>query len=259
MSGTKRARVISRHELCAGIFSLVLDCSFAGEIKAGQFVNLYLDDGTHLLPRPVSVCDADVTAQTVTLVYRVVGFGTEYFSQLREGDTVRMLGPLGNGYPVDELYGKKVMAVGGGLGIPPMLYLTKMLCDKGVNVQTVLGYRDEAFLYDEFKETGVPVYTASDTGSIGTKGTVIDAIRQNGLGCDVICACGPLPMLKALKDYAKEAGIRLYVSLEERMACGLGACLGCVCESVGADGHSHVHNKRVCKDGPVFDAGEVVL
>lgn len=261
MSGTERAWVMSQHELCAGIFELRLSCSFAKEMKAGQFVNLYLDDGTHLLPRPISVCDADVSAGTVTLVYRVVGFGTDYFSRLdkHSGDEIRILGPLGNGFPTDELSGKKVMAVGGGLGIPPMLYLTKTLRKKNTDVQAVLGYRDEDFLLDDCQEIGVPVHMASDSGRIGTKGTVIDCIRENELSADVICACGPLPMLRALKEYATEQGIRLYVSLEERMACGIGACLACVCESVGVDGHSYVHNKRVCKDGPVFDAEEVVL
>ena len=254
MSGTMRVKVLGQHELCKGIFKLELACPFAKEIRAGQFVNLYMDDGTHLL-------DVDAGAQTVTLVYRVVGFGTDYFSGLGErfAEEIRIFGPLGNGFPAEELLGERVMLVGGGLGIPPMLYLAKTLRAEGAEVQAVLGYRDEEFLLDDFQQTGAPVYTASDTGSIGTKGTVIDAIRQNGLDCGVICACGPMPMLRALKEYALEQKVRLYVSLEERMACGIGACLACVCESAGVDGHSFVHNKRVCKDGPVFNAGEVVL
>lgn len=269
MSGTERVNIIAQQELTEGIFKLVLECPFAEEIRAGQFVNLYLDDGAHLLPRPISVCDVDVSAGTVTLVYRVVGYGTKYFSGLdnrsslerdkHSVDEIRILGPLGNGFPMDEMSGKKVMTVGGGLGIPPMLYLTKTLRKNNADAQAVLGYRDEDFLLDDFQEIGVPVHMASDSGRIGTKGTVIDCIRENGLSADTICACGPLPMLRALKEYAAEQGIRLYVSLEERMACGIGACLGCVCESVGVDGHSYVHNKRVCKDGPVFDAEGVVL
>ncbi len=123
----------------------------------------------------------------------------------------------------------------------------------------VLGYRDsQLFLKDAFQAQG-PVYVATEDGSAGTRGNVLDAIRQEELKADLLFACGPTPMLKALKAYAKEKGIECYISLEERMACGIGACLACVCQSKEIDGHSHVHNKRVCKDGPVFRAEEVEL
>ena len=124
--------------------------------------------------------------------------------------------------------------------------------------QIVLGYRDERFLEKEFQEAG-PVYIATEDGSAGTRGNVLDAVRTQGLEADVIFACGPTPMLRAVKQYAAERGIDCWISLEERMACGIGACLACVCQSREVDGHSNVHNKRICKDGPVFKASEVEL
>ena len=126
-------------------------------------------------------------------------------------------------------------------------------------VQAVLGYRDSfLFLKDEFAAYG-SVYAATEDGSAGTKGNVLDAIRENGLDAQVIYACGPTPMLRALKAYAAEKGIPCWLSLEERMACGVGACLACVCQSKEVDSHSQVHNKRICKDGPVFAAEEIEL
>ena len=134
-----------------------------------------------------------------------------------------------------------------------MLELAKQLdCEK----QIVLGYRDDLFLYDEFKKYG-SVYVATEDGSAGTEGNVLDAIRENGLDAEVIYACGPLPMLRALKEYAAKNQIECWVSLEERMACGIGACLGCVCKSKNKDAHTNVNNKRICKEGPVFLAEEV--
>ena len=193
------------------------------------------------------------------MVYRVAGAGTEEFSHLKAGDTIDVLGPLGNGFTLRE--GKKAFLIGGGIGIPPMLELAKelSLVTGRENIQAVLGYRDsQMFLKEEFEQYG-PVYVATEDGSFGTKGNVLDAIRENALDAQVIYACGPTPMLRALKAYAKEQGMECWLSLEEKMACGVGACLACVCRSKEVDGHSHVHNKRVCKDGPVFLADEIEL
>ena len=152
--------------------------------------------------------------------------------------------------------GKRVFLIGGGIGIPPMLAAAAQV--RG-DKTAVLGYRDgRLFLKEAFAAQG-PVYVATEDGSAGTRGNVLDAIREEGLEADLIFACGPTPMLRAVKAYAKEKGIECYLSLEERMACGIGACLACVCRSKEIDGHSHVHNKRVCKDGPVFRAEEVEL
>ena len=228
----------------------------AGHAKAGQFVSLYSNDASKLLPRPISLCGIDAEAGTLRLVYRVTGegTGTEEFSRLKAGDTIRVLGPLGNGFTVEP--GKKAFLIGGGIGIPPMLELMKQLdCDK----TAVLGYRDsDMFLKDEFEAVGDVVISTED-GSFGTKGNVIDAIKEQGVEGSIIYACGPTPMLRGIKQYAETNGIECYISLEERMACGIGACLACVCKSKDVDSHSHVHNKRVCKDGPVFDAREVEL
>lgn len=251
------AAVAGQEKLAEGVYSMWIDTEpVAAQVKAGQFVSLYSGDGARLLPRPISICETDKEKGRIRLVYRVAGAGTEEFSRYQEGDTVDILGPLGNGFPLEGMAGKKAFLIGGGIGIPPMLQLAKELdCEN----QAVLGYRDgELFLKEEF-ESYASVYVATEDGSAGTKGNVIDAIRENGLKADVIFACGPTPMLRAIKAYALERGIPCYLSLEEKMACGIGACLACVCQSKEVDPHSNVHNKRICKDGPVFKAEEVEL
>ena len=149
--------------------------------------------------------------------------------------------------------------MGGGIGIPPMLQLAKSLKEEGKakEVTVIAGYRNRQLFLKEDLEKYAKVYVATEDGSAGTKGTVMDAIVQNGLETDVIMACGPMPMLRAVKQYAGKEGIAAYLSLEERMACGVGACLGCVCKTVKTDAHSHVKNARICTDGPVFPAEDV--
>jgi dihydroorotate dehydrogenase electron transfer subunit len=189
-------------------------------------------------------------------VYRVAGKGTEEFAGYEAGEELELLGPLGNGFPLERCpEGKKAFLIGGGIGIPPMVQLASELAGE---VQAVVGYRNELFLTDELSSHGA-LYLATEDGSAGTKGNVIDCIRENGLEADVIYACGPAPMLRALKAYAAEHGIECWISMEERMACGIGACLACVCQSKDVDDHSKVHNKRICKEGPVFRAEDVEL
>lgn len=249
------AVVISQKEIATNIFDLTVQTEkIAKTAKAGQFVSLYCEDKTKLLPRPISLCGIDRENGTLRLVYRMTGenTGTELFSKLEKGDKIRMLGALGNGFPLQT---KKALLLGGGIGIPPMLQLAKELdCEK----TAVLGYRDEVFLLDDFQAV-CDTRIATEDGSAGIKGNVLDVIKEQNIEADIIYACGPMPMLRAVKTYAIEQNIECYISMEERMACGIGACLGCVCKSKEIDAHTNVNNKRVCKEGPVFDAREVEL
>lgn len=256
------AAVTSQVQLTADIYDLRIKApGIAAQAVPGQFVSLYSGDGSRLLPRPISLCGIDREAGELRLVYRIAGAGTKEFSTLKPGDTIDVLGPLGNGFSLDALKeGQKAFLIGGGIGIPPMLELAKALKAEGKGeVQAVLGYRDsQMFLKDEFQAYG-SVYAATEDGSAGTKGNVLDAIRAEALEADVIFACGPTPMLRALKAYAAEKKIPAWLSLEEKMACGVGACLACVCQSKEKDHHSQVHNKRICKDGPVFLADDIEI
>lgn len=237
-----------------GIYELYLSTEAAKYAKPGQFVMVYPSDKSMILPRPVSISEM-IGKKVLRLVYRVAGNGTREFSGLRAGDEVRIMGPLGNGFPMDAGKGKKCVLIGGGIGVPPILELSKRMTKE--NIVTVLGYRnDDLFLRKDFSKYSKTVIATED-GSVGTKGNVLDAIKAKNITCDVIYACGPMPMLRAIKKYAEENNITAYISLEERMACGVGACLGCVCKTVKKDEHSHVNNARVCTEGPVFLASEV--
>ena len=250
----EQAVIISQEEIAPAIYSLWIKTDkIAQYAKAGQFISIYCDDGSRLLPRPISICEIDKEDSSLHLVYRIAGKGTAEFSEKQTGDHLSVMGPLGNGFPLKS---KKAFLIGGGIGIPPMLELAKQLnCEK----QIILGYRNsDMFLLDEFKKQG-EVYIATEDGSVGSKGNVLDAIRENELDAEVIYACGPTPMLRALKQYASKNHMECWISMEEKMACGIGACLACVCKSKEVDGHTNVHNKRVCKEGPVFLAEEVEL
>ncbi len=247
----EQAVIIRQEEISYGIFSMWLKTDkIAGQAGPGQFLSIYCHDGSRLLPRPISICEVDREDRAVRIVYRVAGKGTEELSGMRTGGSLEIVGPLGNGFPLKE---KKALLIGGGIGIPPLLQLAgELKCEK----QMVLGYRDSLFLQKEFKRQG-NVYIATEDGSYGTEGNVLDAIRENGLDGEIIYACGPTPMLRAVKAFARERKTECWVSLEERMACGIGACLACVCKSKERDSHTNVNNKRVCKEGPVFRAEEV--
>lgn len=252
----KTTAVISAAEmLTEGIYSMWLEESQLAEAALpGQFVSVYCQAADKLLPRPISICEIDKEAGRIRMVYRVAGDGTRELSGKKAGETVEVMGPLGNGYQLSGV--KKAILIGGGIGIPPMLALAKALdCEKTI----VLGYRDkDTFLREDFEALGQVVISSED-GSIGTKGNVIDAICENGVEGDRIYSCGPTPMLRGVKAYAQKQKIPAQISMEERMACGIGACLACVCKSVEKDEHTHVNNKRVCKDGPVFWAEELEL
>ena len=258
MAKVKMTSTILQQE-CIGtdIYSLWLDApKIASQAKPGQFISVYSNDSGRVLPRPISICEIDREKGALRIVYRIAGNGTKEFSGMKAGETLDILGPLGNGFPMDVIKGKRVFMMGGGIGVPPMVQTAK---EAKAEVTVIAGYRNsEIFLKEELEQNGTLVIATED-GSVGTKGNVMDAIRENHLEADVIFACGPTPMLRAIKTYAEENGILCYISMEEKMACGVGACLACVCKSKDVDHHSHVHNKRICKDGPVFLSTEVEL
>ncbi len=256
MRQKQTAVVISQREIAPDIYDMWLETALAREAGPGQFLGIYPKDKSTLLPRPISICEINEQIGALRLVYRVAGAGTREFCGYEAGDSVSVLGVLGNGFPLEQGMGKKVFLMGGGIGVPPILELAKRLeGDK----QIILGYRDQKlFLKDDLKQNG-RVYVATEDGTVGTRGNVMDAIRENGLEAEVIFACGPMPMLRAIKAYAAKKGIPAYISLEEHMACGVGACLGCVVKTKEIDGHSHVDNARICTEGPVFEAAEVEI
>ena len=256
MRQKQTAVVISQREIAPDIYDMWLETALAREAGPGQFLGIYPKDKSTLLPRPISICEINEQIGALRLVYRVAGAGTREFCGYEAGDSVSVLGVLGNGFPLEQGTGKKVFLMGGRIGVPPILELAKRLeGDK----QIILGYRDQKlFLKDDLKQNG-RVYVATEDGTVGTRGNVMDAIRENGLEAEVIFACGPMPMLRAIKAYAAKKGIPAYISLEEHMACGVGACLGCVVKTKEIDGHSHVHNARICTEGPVFEAAEVEI
>lgn len=207
----------------------------------GQFVNIKLEG--KFLRRPISVCDYDES--TITLIYKVVGEGTEYMSALSEGFELDVLTGLGNGYDISK--SQKPLVIGGGVGVPPMYNLTKELIKAGQDPTVILGFntKDEVFYEEEFKALGVETVIATVDGSYGVKGFVTDAMPED---YDYFYTCGPLPMFKAIYNASKTSG---QFSFEERMGCGFGACMGCSCKTKYA-------NKRICKDGPVLVKEEII-
>ena len=247
--------VVSQTEISKDIFDLRVKTSLAKDAKPGQFAGIFVPSDAHMLMRPISICEAD--GEVIRFVYRIAGEGTRLLSKVKEGENVDILGVLGNGFPLIGAKDKKVALMGGGIGIPPMLYTAKALSDISAKTESYLGYRDaDNFLAAEFALYG-EVVIATEDGSVGYKGNVLDALKERNYEPDVIMACGPMPMLRAIKAYAEEKGITAYISLEERMACGVGACLGCVCKTTKKDDHSHVNNTRICTEGPVFEASVV--
>jgi dihydroorotate dehydrogenase electron transfer subunit len=250
------AKIISQDEIAKDIFSMWIKTDIAKDAKAGQFISLFTKDGSKLLPRPISICEVYKLAGLVRIVYRVTGkdTGTKQFSLLNSGDYVEVMGPLGNGFPIEDEFDKEVLLIGGGIGVPPLLQLAKEF--KKADVRLAMGYKDVVFLKEDFEESG-NLIVATEDGSVGIRGNVMDLITWHFKRPDVIYACGPTPMLKALKKHASRYDIPLYVSMEEKMACGIGACLGCVCKSVEKDEYGNLLQKKICQDGPVFLSSEV--
>ena len=236
--------IVSNRRLAPNVFEMVLrgDCSAVA--APGQFVNLRLDG--FYLRRPISVCNVDGDA--LTLIYKVVGRGTEAMSRMQPSEKLDALVGLGNGYSLDEC-GDRPMLIGGGAGVPPMYLLARRLLARGADVTVVLGFnaREEIFYEEEFRALGAKVVVSTADGSYGVRGFVTDAMKQLPAP-SAVCACGPEPMLKAVYNAADVPG---QFSFESRMGCGFGACMGCTCKTkYGA--------KRICKDGPVLRREEIV-
>jgi len=244
--------IVGHEKLTEGIYEMVIQCpSITKLAKAGQFINMYLTGGEQLLPRPISICEIDQVAGHLHLVYKVLGKGTEAFSHYQVGDKIKIMGPLGNGFDTSDT-GEHLL-IAGGVGTPPMVELAKSL--KG-NKIIVLGFRTDVFLVERLRKYG-QVYVATDDGSVGFKGNVVALIEEKQLK-GRIYACGPTPMLKAVQKYAQEKELEAVLSLEERMGCGFGACVGCVTKIKAKTEEGFIY-KRVCKDGPVFSAKEVLF
>ena len=252
------AKVYKQREIALGIYDMWIDTTLASQAKPGQFISVYTQDKSALLPRPISICEADTINSRLRIVYRVAGKGTAEFSSYETGHRVDILGTLGNGFPLEKAEGKRLFLMGGGIGIPPMLAVAKAVKNT-TSVDVIVGYRDKELFLAEDLQKYAAVHVATEDGSVGTKGNVMNVIEEEKLVADIIFACGPMPMLRAIKQYAAKKGIEAYLSLEERMACGVGACLGCVVKTKEVDHHSHVNNARICTDGPVYNAEDVEI
>lgn len=228
--------------LAQDVFRLRLAGDGSWVQRPGQFVNIALTG--KYLRRPISVCDW--TQNSLTLIYKVVGSGTEQMSKMLPGQALDLLTGLGNGFDIVPAHGCKIVLAGGGVGVPPLYGLARLLRAAGENVQCVLGFRSRAdvFYEQEFEALGCRTHVVTDDGSYGKKGFVTDAMKE--LDYDYYFACGPQPMLRAVHG----AGGRGQLSFEERMGCGFGACMGCTCQTLTG-------NKRICVDGPVLLSEEV--
>lgn len=237
--------VLSNEPLTPAVYRMVLEGDTQYVTRSGQFINIELEG--KYLRRPISVSDYDT--KTITIVYKVVGRGTEQMRTMTSGQRLDILTGLGNGFSTDN-EAQRPLLVGGGVGVPPLYNLCKRLLSEGKRPTVVLGFntREEIFYFEEFKALGVDVYCSTADGSFGTRGFVTDAIRENGIEYDYLYTCGPLPMLKALYDNSSCDG---EYSFEERMGCGFGACMGCTCKT-------KYGSKRICKDGPVLKRDEIV-
>ncbi|HHX61948.1 MAG TPA: dihydroorotate dehydrogenase electron transfer subunit [Epulopiscium sp.] len=257
MKMTVEIGIITSNELIASdVYSMTIKVpDIVGMIESpGQFVNIYPKEKHTILPRPISLCEVDSDNQSIRIIYAVVGDGTYQFSKMAVGDEIQVSGPSGNGF---DMTGNQPnhLIVGGGVGVPPLVELAKRL--KG-NLTVVLGFRDEPYLIEEFEKLGATVYVATESGKVGHKGNVIDILNAKDIKIDMAYSCGPKPMLKALNTWCEERELPVQVSLEERMACGIGVCVGCVCKKKDETAEDGWDYKKTCTDGPVFMGSDVI-
>ncbi|MBR5544497.1 MAG: dihydroorotate dehydrogenase electron transfer subunit [Clostridia bacterium] len=233
----------SNKKLTESIFEMVLVGDTSSITAPGQFINIKLDG--FFLRRPISICDYN--NETITIIYKVVGEGTEIMSKMNSGEKLDVLCGLGNGFDTSKSMDKPVL-IGGGVGVPPMFNLCKKLISEGKNVTVILGFnkKEEMFYENEFEKLGADVKVTTVDGSYGIKGFVTDALKDTDYS--YFYTCGPMPMFKAIESTATTSG---QYSFEERMGCGFGACMGCSCKT-------KYGNKRICKEGPVLTREEII-
>lgn len=253
-----RMEIVEHKQIARAIFELTLRGKLTGEITSpGQFVHVRVSDSLDpLLRRPISIAKVDRDKQEITLLYRADGHGTGVLSKRITGDTVDVLGPLGNGFPIEATEaGETAYLIGGGIGVPPLYELSRQLTAKGVKCVHILGFESEdvVFYQEQFAALG-DTHIATVDGTEGTKGFVTHVMDNLPTDFATFYTCGPMPMLKEVQQaYADKKG---YVSFEERMGCGIGACFACVCETKDQSERSYV---KICSDGPVFEAGVVSI
>lgn len=260
------AQIVNNTMIAHGVYRLTLHCgaAFIKDAEPGRFVNLYLHDRSMLLPRPISICCAE--KERIALVYRVVGKGTKELSGYQSGDILRVSPPLGQGYYIGRMIEalgegpgtKTIVLAGGGLGVPPLVELAKVLRNQlpGAGLIAALGFHDETFLTEDLGSFCDEVLVATESGRAGFKGNVLEMLEARRIVADYYFSCGPKPMLKALAGTCAGMNKPLQVSLEERMSCGYGVCVGCTCRI--KDQNDDVRQKKVCRDGPVFFGNEVI-
>jgi len=251
--------VVSQKQIAKDIFELTLQGNLVKEMEEpGQFVHIKTNPGLDpLLRRPISIASIEKDKNQFTVIYRAEGKGTRLLSQNIEGNEVDVLGPLGNGFPIDEINsGETALLIGGGIGVPPLYELAKQLNKQGTRTIHILGFEtaEKSFCENKFSELG-ETFIATVDGSLGTSGFVTNVLDENEIHFDVLYSCGPTPMLKALEE--RFHGRKAYLSLEQRMGCGIGACFACVCHV--ADDPTGSKYVKICSDGPVFPIGKVVL
>lgn len=243
-----KAEILRKTRLTADIFDFTFSAKeVSAQAKPGQFIHIRLPGKA--LRRPISICETDSVAGSIRIVFQIRGDGTRELARFGNGDFLDILAPLGNGFPLD-LPGK-VLLLGGGIGTPPLLGAAKVYAKNAI---ACLGFRNKesVILEEDFRAAGARTVVFTDDGSYGRRGLVTEAAKEEEY--TAIFACGPLPMLRAAKELGMKRGVPCYVSLEERMACGIGACLGCAVKKSSDESYAHV-----CRDGPVFDAAEVIF
>lgn len=238
-----KTKVYSNKHIVDNVYLMEVELDV--KVKAGQFYMLRGWGCEPILPRPISVHDYE--KGKISFLYIVCGVGTEYLKNLETGDNIELLGPLGNGFPVDELTGK-VAVVTGGIGIAPMIYTVNQM--NAEKVDLYCGFRDKSYSIDKMAEKANEVFIATESGSEGHKGYSIDLLDPKKY--DAVITCGPEIMMKKVAEMCNEADVDCYVSMENHMACGIGACLVCTCKT--KDGY-----KRACKEGPVFSSRDVIF